>query len=71
MRWNWPILTAIKNFYNKNGLLLTIPYVAIIAIGAKFVLGNAIILIMIAFGSDVTFPGPLTRSIMEFFSGLF
>lgn len=71
MKWNFPILTSIKNFYKKNGLVLTIPYVMFIAIGLKVVLGNAIILIMQAFGSDVIFPGPFTRSVIELFSGLF
>lgn len=71
MKWNFPILTNIKNFYNKNGLVLTIPYIMFIAIGLKFVLGNVIILIMQAFGSDVIFPGPVTRSVIELLSGLF
>jgi hypothetical protein len=66
-KWNFPILNNIKNFYKKHGLLKTIPYVVCFAIGLKVVGGNLIILIMQAFGSDVIFPGPFTRSILALF----
>ena len=69
MKWKFPILTAIKDFYKKHGLLKTIPFVVFVAIGAKFVIGNLGILILNAMGMDIVFPGPMTRSILALFGG--
>lgn len=67
MKWNFPILKSIKNFYKKHGLIKTIPYIVFIAIGLKVVVGNITILIMQALGYDVIFPGPFTRSVLALF----
>jgi|TARA_R110000744_G_scaffold310446_2_gene418142 hypothetical protein len=67
MKWKFPILTAIRDFYKKHGLIKTIPFVVFIAIGAKFVIGNLGILLLNALGMELLFPGPTTRAILALF----
>lgn len=43
MKWNWPLLTRLINFYKKYGLVKTILWVIIIFLGIKILIINGFI----------------------------
>tara|TARA_B100002019_G_scaffold164327_1_gene141903 strand:+ start:2829 stop:3038 length:210 start_codon:yes stop_codon:yes gene_type:complete len=43
MKWNWPLLRIIINFYKKHGLIKTILWLIFIFIGTKIVVINGFI----------------------------
>ncbi len=45
MKWNWPLLTRLINFYKKHGLVKTILWVIIIFLGTKIIIVNGFIYI--------------------------
>ena len=43
MKWNWPLLRIIINFYKKHGLIKTILWLIFIFLGTKIIIINGFI----------------------------
>jgi len=58
-KWNFPILTKIKNYYLQNGFLKTIVWFFFIVIGIKiFVINGFIFILNNLFNLDIKY-GPI------------
>ena len=59
MKWNFPILTKIKNYYLANGFLKTLIWLLVIVIGTKIIIINGGIgLINYTLGTNMPY-GPI------------
>lgn len=43
MKWNWPLLRIIINFYKKHGVIKTILWLIFIFLGTKIIIINGFI----------------------------
>jgi|TARA_B100000035_G_scaffold55974_1_gene44288 hypothetical protein len=71
LKWNFPILRALKNSVEKRGYVKTILWFAVIVVGSKIILINgSIALVNTIFGIEIPY-GPIGQTIGGYFEHLF